>query len=468
MKVLAFDFGATSIRGIIGDYSEGKPLELEEVLRENHKIQEEDGRLVWDFDFLLNKVVETILKFKDSIDSIAIDTWGIDFGLLDEEGKLVHTPFSYRDPKNDLGLEDFKKKYDLGHLFELTGTQIMAMNSLFQLFTMNLEEPDLFHRARYFLSMPDLINYFLTGQKQGEKTMASTTQMYDMKSQDWCPEVIHLKEISHIEFPKLRDENGLVGTTKTSPIPDLQGTDIPVVSIAAHDTASAVALTKAADDPETLFLSSGTWSLLGCFSQDPILTEEALAADLTNEAGYKNRSMFFKNITGLYLIEQLRTAIEKMEGHKPSFDEINHYLEDYQPYSYLIDVENPCMAEETDNFIEDLDQYLDERGQEPPQNKWDYFGAVYEGLVHSYLSTIQKIHDITGRHFNTVHVIGGGSQSSFLCKLMAERLQMKVLAGPKEATALGNIYQQLEIAYPNSPKLKESINQKIHLKVYEP
>lgn len=443
-KSLAIDMGATSIRAILGYIDKGE-LITEEVMRFNHVIKDIDGRKQWDLNGMLNKIENTILDHKDEIASIGVDTWGVDFGLIDKDGSLVYNPTSYRDESCEIGFKSIKEKNDFKDLFKKTGNQIMNINTLFQLETVKMENNNFYEKADKLLMTPDLINYLLTGKKYGERTICSTSQMFDLKDGDWNKKLIKDLGLNEDLLPKIINNKIVVGSTKNSLINSLRDLDIKVISVASHDTASAVYVTESYNNEDCLFLSSGTWSLIGCCNDKPILTDQAYDFSLTNETGYDNKNMFFKNVTGLYLIEKLRDDLLKDDGEKYSFDEITNLVENSSvSETFIIDVDYEVFTKETNDFIYDLDRYFDEKENLQIEDKKDYFKIIYQSIVENYKIVVENIEKCLDKKFKKIHVMGGGSQSKVLCQMIADKLKIKVIAGPKEVTAVGNILAQLE------------------------
>lgn len=442
-KALAIDMGATSIRGILG-YIENDKLVTEEVMRFNHNILDKDGRKQWDLKAMLQKIEEAILENKDEIKTIGVDTWGVDFGLLESTGKLVYNPTSYRDESCEIGYDSINEKIDFRKLFKETGNQIMSINTLFQLEALKIKNKAYYDRGEDLLMTPDLINYFLTGEKYGERTICSTSQMFDLNKGDWNKDLVKSLGLNPDLLPEVIENKLVVGSTKNSLIESLRDLDLKVVSVASHDTASAVYVTEAYEDEECLFLSSGTWSLIGACNEKPVLTDEALAYDLTNETGYDNKNMFFRNVTGLYLIEKLRDELVDKEGNKLSFDEITEIVKKSKVSDNLIiDVDYDVFTKESDDFVKDLDIYLENKG-EKVEDKKDYFKVIYQSIVENYKQVVDNIEKCLGKEFKKIHAMGGGSQSEILCQMIADKLGIELLAGPKEATAIGNLLAQLE------------------------
>lgn len=449
-KSLAIDMGATSIRAILG-YIDHDELVIEEVMRFNHDIKNINGRKQWDLIGMLNKIENTILDYKEEISTIGVDTRGVDFALIDKEGSLVYNPNSYRDESCKIGYDSIDKKIDFKELFKKTGNQVMSINTLFQLEALKIKNDNYYEEAVKLLMIPDFINYLLTGKLYGERTICSTSQMFNIKKRDWSYDLVESLGINKELLPEIIDNKIVVGSTKNSLIKSIKDLDIKIISVASHDTASAVYVTESYNNDNCLFLSSGTWSLIGCCNDRPILTDQAYNYSLTNETGYDNKNMFFKNVTGLYLIEKLRNNLLKKNGDKYSFDEISNLVEkSIISEKYIIDVDYEVFTKESNDFIFDLDKYFEEKEDVCIEDKRDYFKIIYQSIVENYKIVVKNIEKCLNKNFNKIHIIGGGSQSRVLCQMIADKLRIQVIAGPKEATAIGNILAQLE--YLNEDK----------------
>lgn len=447
---LAFDLGATSIRGILGYVEDGK-LKTEEVLRFSHERINENGRSRWDWNKIIKNIEETILKYGDSLSSIGVDTWGVDFGILNKDGELLENPVSYRDGYNMVGFEKAQESLSLKDIFMKTGNQIMSINTLFQILALK-EENRNYKDIKTVLMIPDLINYFLTGKSYAEMTITSTTQLFELENKRYSSEILKSYEIDESIFPEVIEPGKIVGSTKNSKLESLRKFDISVISTASHDTASAVLLTKAYTDSETLFLSCGTWSLIGCLSEKPIITEEAFKDSLTNETGYNCSNMFFKNITGLYIFEKLKGQLEEKLGTEISFDEITNYVSSCD-VDKVVDVENEVFQQDEFNVIEEIDKII----EIPLDNDFDYFKVIYLSLVEKYKKTIEQISQVMNKRFKNLHIIGGGAKSKLLCQMIADSTKLDITAGPFEATAYGNLLIQ-KIALNEVKSLEEGFN----------
>ena len=440
-KVLAFDMGATSIRGIVGYIADGK-LITEEVMRMSHSIKNKDGRLYWDFDAILDKIVNTIIENKD-VSCIGIDTWGVDFGMIDKDGELIDTPFSYRDEKYTIGREEAKSKISELEIFKNSGNQIMTINTVFQLLTLKKLNPDIYEKADKLLMMPDLIFYMLTGKKVGEETIWSTTGLYDMGKKKVSDTIFEKLELKKSLVPEIVKATEAVGNTRDSRIEVLKSLNIDVIPVCTHDTASALLMTDSFLDEDSMFLSCGTWSLIGSAVDECIITDEAYENNLTNELGFDSKPMFFKNITGLYLLEKYKSQLEKKLGRKISFDEISAYVNGLDKKLPTIDMDAEVFAKESIDVKTEIDKFVENNGEKVPEDDFDYFAVIYESMVNKYIEVKTDIEKILHKNFKRIHIIGGGAKSSVLTSMIANKMGVALKAGPYESSALGNILLSL-------------------------
>lgn len=445
---LAFDFGATSIRAILGKI-EGSRFETKEVMRMAHDRVEENGRSSWQWSKMLDAITKTIISYQHEINSIAFNTWGVDCGVLDSEGNLIITPVSYRDARHAEGFAEALKTLSAEEIFMLTGNQIMPINTLFQLLVFKKDAlttssnstnvSHVFDKIDKLLMLPDLFGYMLTGNIYNELTIASTSQLLDLNTHTFSKQIISSFKLKETWFSNIVMPSTIVGTLQNAKLPDIRNLnlDIPVIAVASHDTASAVLLTEAYTEPNTAFLSCGTWSLIGALSEKPVISKEAFDQDLTNESGFNGTNMFFKNITGLYILETLKKQLEEECGHSIDFKEITSHVENSKVQD-VIDVDDPVFQQNDFDVRIAINNIL---GKSQKHN-FDYFKIIYLSLAHKYQETLEHISKVLDRKFTKIHMIGGGTKSSFLCQLVANTLNMEVLAGPMEATAYGNLLAQ--------------------------
>ena len=466
---LAFDFGATSIRAILGAVENGRFVTTE-VMRMSHQRVTEDGRSRWEWDKIVNKVVETIKAHAHEISSIAVNTWGVDFGVVGEDGKLLVNPISYRDARHNEGFEYAQETLSQDQIFMATGNQIMSINSLFQLLVLKKDSAQgcpTYNKINKLLMLPDLLNYLLTGQQRAELTIASTSQLLDLRTKKFAEPILQAYGIKESIFAPIVYPTEVVGSIKDSLIPELRelNKDIKVIACASHDTASAVLLTEAYTDRDTAFLSCGTWSLIGGLTDEPVISKEAFARDLTNETGFAGSNMFFKNITGLYILEMLKNQLEAKRGAKIPFDEITAYVANC-PVDQFVDVGAEVFAQNEFDVKEAINSLLGTKFE----NDFDYFKVIYLSLAKKYHATLQDIETILQKKFKKLHMIGGGTQSKFLCQLVSNVTGLEVIAGPMEATAYGNLLAQ-KIALKEFDSLEQGrkvILDSSEFKVYHP
>ena len=422
-KVLAFDFGASTGR-VIKAYFDGKEIKYEEIHRFENTPKIVDGHVCHDVDMIFSEIKEAIDKAGE-IDSIAFDTWGVDYALLDKEGKIIHEPFHYRDERTKDALEKAFSKMSADEIYAETGNQIMNINTLFQLLSdENLEKAD------KLLFMPDLFSYLLTGEKVCEISIASTSQMLDLENKKWSSKVLDCFGINEELFPKLVNSATVMGTYK----------GIPVISVAGHDTQCAVAAMPT-ESENAAFLSCGTWSLIGCELDSPVMTKESNALELSNEMGANGKVNFLKNISGLWLIQETRRDLEKTD-RKYSYNELEMLARDSEKFRSFIDPDAPELSAHG-NLPDKIRDYCRKTNQPVPETVGQVVRCIYESLALKYRLALEQIRECTGKSFDVLHLMGGGTKDGFLCELASESLGINVVAGPVEATALGNIVLQL-------------------------
>ncbi len=440
MRFIAADFGAGSGRVIVGTWlAASKNIELEEIHRFGNEQKMIDGHLRWDFEALFNELKtglkKAFAKYGDEIKSIGIDTWGVDYGLLDKEGRLIANPICYRDDRTKGMMDVAFQKMPKEEFFQHAANQFMEINTAFQL----MSETDL-QRAERLLFMPDLFNYFLTGKCYNEFTIASTSQLLNTKTHQW-DDVIFEK----LNLPKhLMQEIIYPGTVigeLTAELAAEVGGNAKVVAIGSHDTASAVASIKD-DGSDWAFISSGTWSLMGTPSKEPIISKEALESDFTNEGMTDGRIRFLKNITGLWLIQQLVKEWEQ-EGYKCDYSELVKEAE-HSSLDSSFDVDDARFMN-PEKMSEAIISYLKEENQELPITKGDFMRCVCISLAKKYAEVKTQMERCTNKKINKIYIVGGGSKNQLLNRLAAEYTGCEVIRGEVEATAMGNISTQVSI-----------------------
>ena len=452
-KVLAVDFGASSGRVMLGSF-DGKKIELEEVHRFANEPVFLHDTMYWDFLRLFHEVKQGILKAKRTgkIQSISVDTWGVDFGLLDGDGRLMESPIHYRDARTQGMLEKSFEKIEKERFYQITGNQFMEINTAFQLLALKEKRPEFLRRADALLLMPDLFLYFLSGEKRSECSIASTTQLFDMKQRTWSSEVIQKLGIPQHLFQKVIPSAVKVGTLQKSICRELGAEQMDVIAVAGHDTQCALAAVPSVEK-EFLFLSCGTWSLIGTELDAPVMNEAAQRYNVTNEAAYKNKISFLKNIIGLWLVQESRRQWMR-EGQEYSFSELEQLAADAEAFSCLIDPNAPEFAPAGD-IPGRIRIYAEKTGQKVPETVGAVVRCINESLALQYRTAKEEIEACTGKTYTKIHMVGGGTQSRMLCQMTADACGCPVAAGPVEATVLGNVILQF-IASGDIRDLKEA------------
>ena len=427
-RVLAFDFGASSGRAILAEYENGH-LTYKEVHRFENCPRERDGHFRWDFADLMANVHQGIEK-AGAFDSIGFDTWGVDFGLLDEDGKLLGDPVHYRDSRTEGMVEKAMARMDADALYAATGSQIMAINTLFQLLAVQEQDAETWEKARRLLFMPDLFAHALCGADVCETTIASTSQMLDARTGAWNRDVLQSFAIpEHLFAPRVNS-----GTA----VGEYQGAK--VIAVAGHDTQCAVAALPA-PDANAAFLSCGTWSLLGCELDNPILTQRSRLDALSNEQGANGKINYLKNIVGLWLIQESRRQWRR-EGQEYSYAQLEQLALAAEPLRSFIDPDDPLFTPPGD-IPGRVREFCRRTGQPVPETVGQVMRCICESLALKYRFALEQLSRATGKQFSVLHVLGGGAKDGLLCRMTADCAGIPVIAGPVEATALGNILIQL-------------------------
>lgn len=443
---LAIDFGGGSGRVMAGCPSGGE-LQLETIYRFQNRQVRMNGHIYWDFLSLFEDMKKGIRMAVDKgyrIRSIGIDTWGVDFGLIDKLGNLVGNPVCYRDSRTDGMPEQVFGRIDPRTHYAVAGTQVMAINTLFQLYAMKLEGNPQLEIADKLLFMPDLFSYFLTGVANNEYSIASTSELMDIRNCRWNYPLIRELGLPEHLFCDIVMPGESRGVLKPEVMEEL-GLDyeVEVIAVASHDTASAVYAVPPADNGEvTAFLSSGTWSLLGVLTDAPILTEEARVNGFTNEGGAEGKICFLQNITGLWILQKLMGEWAEA-GQCTDYDVLIPAAEEAQ-FASVIDVDDAQFTSPV-NMADTIVSYCRESGQQVPQTQGEFVKCVLLSLAERYKKGIEGLNRLLPRPVTKLQIIGGGSQNRYLNRLTAQATGLQVAAGPVEATAIGNICAQMQL-----------------------
>ena len=467
-KVLAFDFGASSGRAIIGSFDNGK-ISLQEVHRFSNDPVKVNGTLYWDVLRLLHEIKQGIVKAKmaGGFDSIGIDTWGVDFGLIDKDGRLLETPVHYRDPRTAGLVEEAFKTIPKETLYKITGIQFMELNTLFQLISLRRQRPELLERADKMLFMPDLLAYFLTGKMCAEYSIASTSQLIDIENRTWSKELLEAFDIPESLFAPLVQPGTVLGELTDEICEELGVDKVPVISVCGHDTQSAITAVPCPEG-DFAFLSSGTWSLFGTELKTPIVDETSLKINITNEGGIDGTIGLLKNIIGLWLIQESRRQWQR-EGQDYSYAELEKLALKEEPFKCFIDPDAPEFTPQG-NIPRRVQEFCEKTGQYVPQSVGEIMRCIYESLAMKYRLTFEKLCDCTNKDYPVIHVIGGGTKDGLLCQMTANSCDRTVKAGPIEATVMGNVAVQFmsDGTIKDVAHARKAVADSETLKVYNP
>ena len=442
---LAFDCGATSGRAVLATFSDGA-FDMKEVYRFPSGIIQLGGKYYWDVLAIYQHFCNCLANLgRQGIvpDSIGIDTWGVDFGFVAEDGSLLGNPRAYRDPYTDGIPEKVFQTIPREELYGATGIQIMNFNSIFQLYAQTQEGFAPLKYAQHILFMPDLLSCMLTGKQVCEYTIASTSGMMDQSTRQFNKALLEKLGVRTGVLLPIVQPGEVIGTLRKE-IADACGLpQIPVVAVAGHDTASAIAAVPA-EDEKFAYLSSGTWSLMGIETLSPIINEASTRLNFTNEGGIDGTTRFLKNITGMWILEQSRKVWEA-QGRTYQYAEMEAMARSEADFPSLIDPDDTRFAAPA-NMIESIDAYLKETGQPVPQNDAQYISCIYHSLAHRYGQVVEMLQGFAPFAIEKLHVIGGGSANDTMSQWTADAIGKPVVAGPMEATAIGNVMLQARTA----------------------
>ena len=466
-NVLAFDFGASSGRAVIGSLENGK-ISLTEVHRFSNDPVILNGTVYWDILRLWHEIKQGIVKAKvHGFDSIGIDTWGVDFGLIDKDGRLLENPVHYRDSRNDGMIEYSEKFISNSEMYDITGIQFMQFNTVFQLLALLRDRPELMERTDKVILMPDLFNYFLTGEKKSEFSMASTTQMLDVFKHEWSDKLLEKLNINKDLMCPLIKPGQIVGRVSPEICEELGIEPVNVVAVCGHDTASAMFAVPTLEK-DFAFLSCGTWSLFGTELDEPIINEKTKKYNITNEGGFDCKISFLKNIIGLWLIQESRRHWQR-EGEDYSYADLEKLALESKPFKCFIDPDAPEFSP-MGNIPQRVREQCSRTGQEIPETVGEIMRCIYESIAMKYRYTNECLQDCTEKIYEKLYVIGGGVKDKLLLQMTANSLAIPVSAGPIEATVLGNIAIQFIASgvIDDNQEARKIIADSTDIKIYEP
>ena len=460
---LAVDIGASSGRHILGSYENGK-IALEEVHRFWNGMDNVDGTLCWDTERLFNEIITGMKKCKEMGKipvSVGVDTWGVDFVLLDKEEKIVGQTVGYRDSRTDGMDEEVYKIIPEDDLYARTGIQKAMYNTIYQLMALKTQNPEYLEKADAMLMIPDYFHYKLSGKKVQEYTEATTSQLINPETKDWDYELIDMLGFPKEIFQKIYMPGTPIGNL-TPEVQEMVGYDCQVVLPPTHDTAAAVmALPTNAED--TCYISSGTWSLMGVEMSAPNCSAQSKEANFTNEGGYGGKITYLTNIMGLWMINSVRNKYVPDMSYGDLCEQASH-----ENISSVVDCQDECFLAPED-MAEAVKEYCRKEGQEVPESIPAIASVIYNSLAKCYAEKLEEIQKITGVKYEHLNVIGGGSNAKYLNELTAKYTGIPVYAGPGEATAIGNVLAQMmgDGTFTDLKEARNCVAESFDIKIFE-
>ena len=462
---LAIDIGASSGRHMLGSLEDGV-MHLEEIYRFENGMDRTDKGLLWDTERLFEEIVNgmKVCKQLNKIPvSMSIDTWAVDYVLLDKEDKVLGETYGYRDHRTD-GMDQLVNEIiSEKELYERTGIQKQIFNTIYQLMSVKKKNPEHLQQAKRYLMLPDYFQFLLTGNAVSEYTNGSSTQLVDPKTYQWDKGLMDKLGYPTDIFLPLQMPGTFVGKLKNE-IKDEVGFDLEVVLCGSHDTASAV-MAMPVTDQDAIYISSGTWSLMGVESEKALISETGRKANLTNEGGYDHRFRCLKNIMGLWMIQSVRHET----GDAYSFAQLCELAEEALDFPSRVDVNDDVFLS-PDNMTEAIKDYCKASGQPVPQTIGEISAVIYQSLAKAYGCAVRELEEIAGKQYEAIHIIGGGSNAVYLNQLTANATGKRIYAGPGEATAIGNLMAQMihRGALKNLKDARACVRRSFDIKTYDP
>lgn len=463
---LALDLGASSGRAMLGRF-DGRCMEMEEVHRFPTPLLEEGARLYWDLEAVWQDVRDSVRRAcaaAPRLRSLSVDSWGVDYVPLDRAGRPVRNAYSYRDPRTQGMIEKAEARVPAADLYATTGIQFIALNTLYQVLADQDREPDLFAQTANRLLIADYFNYRFSGRAAAEVSLASTTQLLDARSRAWAAGLMQRFDISPTSWPEV-----VPSGTRLGPLIDDNQSAIEVVAGCSHDTACAVAAVPAEEEEGGwAYLSSGTWSLLGVELPEPVLTEAARQAGFTNEIGVGRTLRFLKNLTGLWVLQECEREWEAA-GETVEYAALLAEAGAAAPSERFVDL-NAAPFGLRGGMPHKLEDYCRTHGLAVPPTRGAMVRLILESLAEMYRQTLRVLEALLGRRIEVLHVVGGGARNALLCQWTADACRCRVVAGPAEATALGNLLVQAQAMgdLPKNVSIRDVVRQSSALRVYEP
>ncbi|MDR3246654.1 MAG: rhamnulokinase [Prevotellaceae bacterium] len=465
----ALDLGATSGRSILATLQDNK-ISLKELTRFPNKIIRVGDKFYWNIYSLFDELKNGLRvagNEKIKIASVGIDTWGVDFVYVADDGTFLGLPRAYRDPYTNGAPEEYFKKIPRKEVYELTGIQIMNFNSLYQLYAAGKESSSAQKTAKNILFMPDALSYMLTGNKVCEYTIASTSQILNPRTKEFEIKLFEPLEIPASVMLPLAMPGKIIGNILDSIQTECGIEQTPVIAVAGHDTASAIAAVPARNE-NFAYLSSGTWSLMGIEVKEPIISEQSFRMNFTNEGGIEGTTRFLKNITGMWLLEQCRKEWE-LQGKSYTYEEIVRLSDSVEGFRSIIDPDYPGFAN-PESMTKAIAAYCADSNQQKPENHAEYIRCIFDSLALKYKYVLDCLQQVAPFKIEKLHVIGGGSQNKLLNQFIANSIGLPVVAGPSEATAIGNVMVQAKgLGIVNSlSEMRAIIGNSVSLETFYP
>ena len=464
----AVDLGATSGRTVIGTFTDGR-LHMEELTRFDNNLIEQGGHFYWDIYALYSEIIRGLRLAAQrglAVTSIGIDTWGVDFVMIGDDGAILRNPRAYRDPVTFDAMDDYLKHViPRREVYDVTGIQLMNFNSIFQLFAMRREDNTALRHAHKILFLPDALSWMLTGNEVCEYTIASTSQLLDPRTGQLDERLLASLGLSRSRFGRMVSPGTLIGVL-TDEVQRMTGLGpVPVIAVAGHDTGSAVAAVPARDE-RFAYLSSGTWSLMGIETRDAIINDESYERNFTNEGGVEGTTRFLKNICGMWLYERCR---KEWTDAPRSHAELQAEAMEQPPFRSLIDPDDELFANPS-SMVKAIQQYCRETGQYVPEGYAQICRCIFDSLALRYRQVFGWLREFAPFSIDVLHIIGGGSLNNYLNQFTANSCGVEVLAGPQEGTAIGNIMMQAKAAGDVSDiwEMRRIIADSIELRRFEP
>ncbi|MEK4235604.1 rhamnulokinase [Paenibacillus sp. FSL H7-0714] len=469
IKLLAIDLGASSGRVMLGIY-DGDKLQMEEIHRFENTPVQVNGHLYWDTLRLFHEMKQGVQKaFRQhgELTSLSVDTWGVDYGFIDKKGMMLYSPHHYRDRRMEAHLLKLEALLSPAEQFRMTGLQPSVINTLYQLFSDFQDNDSLMETADTILMMPDLFHYLFSGIKAAESTIWSTSGLVDAVTGELSSELFNRLGIPSSLVPQQVHAGTVIGSILPIIQEELNIGPMKVIAGASHDTASAVASIPYIRKDEAAFLSCGTWSLVGMETPEPVISEKSYEYGFTNERCYGNSNRLLKNTTGLWILQELQRNWAKA-GENFSQSEMVELAQTINGAPAIIDP-NDQLFSTPGVMMQRIQEYCERTGQQPPNTKAEFIRVILESLAQSYCRTIEEMEEITGKTITIIHMVGGGIQNELLCQLTADATGREVVAGPVEASGIGNIIVQLAaLGKLEVSKAKEFVARSFTFKTYQP